>query len=100
MKKTKKKAANTQEENLFQKIGGFAGEIAGKISNQKDRLVGMADNAIESVKTVVTEITQNKKPAAKKATKAPAKKPAKKAATKAIPNTKIATNSTFNPFMN
>ena len=69
-KKTTKKAA---PKSTMVKIAEKVGEVAGKISVQKDHLVEMADHAIESVRSTIHDFTA-KKPAVKKAVKKIVKK--------------------------
>lgn len=78
-------------ETTLYKIGSLVGEIAGKLSNQKDHLIEMAGNAIESVKTAVHNITEKGKPVVKKTIKKSVKKAAKKIAKPHIEKVKKAT---------
>ena len=78
MKKNSKSAKQPQNETTLYKIGSLVGEIAGKLSNQKDHLIEMAGNAIESVKTAVHELTEKRLPVVEKAIKKPTKKAVKK----------------------
>ncbi len=68
-----------QEKSTMIKIAEKVGELAGKIVNQKDHLIAMADDAIESVRMTVHDFTEKKEPEVKKATKKIVKKVAKKA---------------------
>ena len=75
-KQAPKKAA--AEKTILTKIAGKVGYIAGEIAGGKDHLIGMAGDAIESVKSTFQEMTSSKKPAKKVAPKAGVKAPAKK----------------------
>ena len=68
----------TQQKSTMIKIAEKVGELAGRIVNEKDHLVAMADGAIESVKATVHNITAPKKNTLKKAAKKIVKKVAKK----------------------
>lgn len=61
------------------KIAEKVGELAGRTMNEKDHIVAMATNAIDSVKEKIHTITTPSKKNIKKAIKKPAKKVAKKA---------------------
>jgi len=91
MKRNSKSAKQPKNETTMYKIGSLVGEIAGKISNQKDHLMAMAGNAIESVKTAVHDITEKRKPVAKKAIKKTTKKAAKKLANPIVEKVEKAT---------
>ena len=88
--KNKKSIKKPQDETVLHKLGGFVGEIAGKLSNQKDHLIDIADNTIESIKTAVHNIAEKKQPTAKKAIKKPTKKAAKKLLTRVVKKVKKA----------
>ena len=97
MKRNSQPATQPQHETALYKIGSLVGEIAGKISNQKDHLIEMAGNAIASVKTVVHDIAEKRKPVIKKAIKKPTKKAAKKLATPIAKKVKKATPAKKTP---
>ena len=107
-KKSVKKAQ--KKEDTLMKVAGAIGTIAGKISNQKDNLVAVANNAIDSVKKVVENIGTKKQAVRKIAIKKAAKKAIKKIATplikkvkksagtkKAAPVKKVATKTAKSP---
>ncbi|MFT3909340.1 MAG: hypothetical protein QM737_07950 [Ferruginibacter sp.] len=62
------------------RIAEKVGEIAGRIMNEKDHLVSIAGEAIDSVKSAVPGLGGKIKKAEKKAAKKPVKKTVKKAA--------------------
>ncbi|CAN5256720.1 hypothetical protein BH11BAC5_BH11BAC5_20410 [soil metagenome] len=76
-KSSPKKVADNKSTMI--KIAEKVGEIAGKIVNEKNHIIAMAGDAIESMRTTVHDLTEKKKPAVKKATKKIVKKIAKKA---------------------
>ena len=88
--KSKKSIKNPQDETVLHKLGGFIGEIAGKLSNQKDHLMDIADNKVESIKTAVHNLAEKKESIAKKAIKKPTKKAAKKLVTQVVKKAKKA----------
>ena len=79
MKQRNNTKQKPQSETIFFKIGGVVGDIAGKLSNQKDHLLELAGNAIESVKNAVHDLSEKKTTLAKKENKAAVKKVAKTA---------------------
>ena len=82
MEKTKSKSKDVEEEkSTMIKIAEKVGELAGNIVNQKNQFIAMADDAIESVRTTIHDLTDKKKPVIKNVTK----KIIKHAAKKAIP---------------
>ena len=84
MKRNNKSATQPQNETTVYKIGSLVGEIAGKLSNQKDHLIEIAGNAIASVKTAVHDLAEKAKPGVKKAIKKPTKKVAKKSVKRVV----------------
>ena len=91
MKKTKS-SQQPQDETILYKIGGVVGDIAGKLSNQKDHLIQLAGNAIASVKNAVHDLAEKKQPMVEKGINVPIKKTATKIARppKAAPDKKAA----------
>jgi len=82
-KKTINKKKSTEKSTLL-KIAGKAGQLAGSLVKEKNHLVEMAGNAIDSVKEAVHNVTTKEKPLVKKPARKVAKKIVKKVVKKAV----------------